>query len=637
MSYVPEPPVPHPGPPSTGDPQPPSTLPGDPGIRSRRRSRRIPARRRRSPPRDARAAPHLTRSRCLPAALTGHYPQDHPNGESSCASSPPCRRCRSHLGSEDRQAEEACSRRARSTTCAVASSTSPAARPRISASAPTTSPSAFARSRTSHRKHHGNPGGGEGEGREGGRGEERRGRRGRRRGREGWGMEGGREGLKDGSRERGRYRAAERRAGGTRRPRSPEGQIRGLFDELVTEAPTRFDSHDGRDEAETLRRARSARQRLHGRARRPALRHRRPAGHHAAGARGGVRVPRRPTASAIRDARRACARITRARDPAGLDRRLDLPEPERPPAGHRPRRARPQAVPLPRRRGARRATRRSSTGWSPSARPCRGCASASSATWRCRGLPREKVLAAVVRLLDATLIRVGNEEYARDNGPSALTTLRDATRSVRRRPAAVRVPGQVRQRRTRAGRRPRAWPASSGAARTCPAQELFHYLDDARRGARRRARTTSTTTCARSRGEDFTAKDFRTWGATVLAAGLLGEIGPARPRPRRRACRTSPSAWSRTTSATRRPCAARPISTRPCWTRSAPAGSSRRASRRPRRSTACARPRHTCSSCSAWPSGASRRAGRAAPARRSAPRCGGRRGRRPRPRWSVPG
>ena len=101
-----------------------------------------------------------------------------------------------------------------------------------------------------------------------------------------------------------------------------------------------------------------------GRGRRPPLRERRVAGHHAPSRRPDVRLRRREGAgrSRPRDARPH----PKPRDPAGLDGRLDLPGPARPPPGDRPRRAGPQAVPLSPAVARASATRRSSTGWSPS-------------------------------------------------------------------------------------------------------------------------------------------------------------------------------------------------------------------------------------------------------------------------------
>ena len=105
---------------------------------------------------------------------------------------------------------------------------------------------------------------------------------------------------------------------------------------------------------------------------------------------------------------------------------------------------------------------------------------------RAPGLPREKVLAAVVRLLESTLIRVGNEEYARANGSYGLTTLRDrhagsrATSALRFR---ARAAWTTRRPCTTAG-----WHAIVRRCQELPGQRLFQYLDERRR---RRTRSTS--------------------------------------------------------------------------------------------------------------------------------------------------
>ena len=102
-----------------------------------------------------------------------------------------------------------------------------------------------------------------------------------------------------------------------------------------------------------------------------------------------------------------------ARDPAGLRRCLDLSAAEWSSAGGRPGCARPQAVPLSPAlaRGARRGEIRQDAAVRP--RRCRRSAARVRADLARPGLPREKVLAAIVRLLETTLIRVGNEEYAK--------------------------------------------------------------------------------------------------------------------------------------------------------------------------------------------------------------------------------
>ena len=120
------------------------------------------------------------------------------------------------------------------------------------------------------------------------------------------------------------------------------------------------------------------------------------------------------------------ARIRKLAIPPAYERRLDLPDAERPPAGDRARRARPQAVPLPpavaQQRDDDKFERMLDVRRRAAAHPR---ARAARPEGRDGRRPRAEVLATVVRLLDTTLIRVGNEEYARGNGSFGLTTLRN--------------------------------------------------------------------------------------------------------------------------------------------------------------------------------------------------------------------
>ena len=113
------------------------------------------------------------------------------------------------------------------------------------------------------------------------------------------------------------------------------------------------------------------------------------------------------------------------------------------------------------------------------------------------GMPREKVLATVVRLLETTLIRVGNEEYAKQNSSFGLTTLRD--RHVEVNGAALRFSFRGKSGKTwRLGVQDRRVARIVRQCQELPGQELFQYLDEDGEVARRRARPTSTSTCARS-------------------------------------------------------------------------------------------------------------------------------------------
>jgi DNA topoisomerase-1 len=147
------------------------------------------------------------------------------------------------------------------------------------------------------------------------------------------------------------------------------------------------------------------------------------------------------------------------------------------------------------------------------------------------GLPREKVLASVVRLLETSLIRVGNVEYARDNGSYGLTTLRSRHVTVE----GARVRFEFRGK----GGKPHTVDVSdrrlAAVVRRCqdlPGHELFQYLDE--EGQRQAIDSADVNAYLREiGGEEFTAKDFRTWGGTVLAACALAgptEEGDARRR-----------------------------------------------------------------------------------------------------------
>jgi DNA topoisomerase-1 len=138
------------------------------------------------------------------------------------------------------------------------------------------------------------------------------------------------------------------------------------------------------------------------------------------------------------------------------------------------------------------------------------------------GLPKEKVLATVVRLLQTTLIRVGNEEYARENRSFGLTTMRSRH---------VEVDGSTLsfQFRGKAGKvheidlRDRRLARIVGRCQELPGHELFQYVDED--GERQSVDSADVNEYLRAiTGEDFTAKDFRTWAGTVLAACALEEL-----------------------------------------------------------------------------------------------------------------
>jgi DNA topoisomerase-1 len=138
------------------------------------------------------------------------------------------------------------------------------------------------------------------------------------------------------------------------------------------------------------------------------------------------------------------------------------------------------------------------------------------------GLPRDKVLATVVQLLERSLIRVGNDEYARANQSFGLTTMHDRHVTVKN--AAMRF-----QFRGKSGIRHSVEvtdPRLARIVRQCrdlPGQQLFQYVDDD--GAVQDIDSSDVNGYLKAiTGSDFTAKDFRTWAGTVLALTALREF-----------------------------------------------------------------------------------------------------------------
>jgi DNA topoisomerase-1 len=139
------------------------------------------------------------------------------------------------------------------------------------------------------------------------------------------------------------------------------------------------------------------------------------------------------------------------------------------------------------------------------------------------GLPRKKVLATIVQLLERSLIRVGNEEYARENKSFGLTTMQDRHVDVKGSKLRFRFRGK-------SGRQHEVDVTDCRIARIVsklqdlPGQSLFQYLDD--EGNVRDINSQDVNEYLREiTGEDFTAKDLRTWAGTVLAAVALGKLG----------------------------------------------------------------------------------------------------------------
>lgn len=138
-----------------------------------------------------------------------------------------------------------------------------------------------------------------------------------------------------------------------------------------------------------------------------------------------------------------------------------------------------------------------------------------------RGLPREKVLATVVHLLETTVIRVGNADYARQNKSYGLTTLRD--RHVKVEGAQLKFQFKGKSGKTwRLSVKDRRVARIVKASQDLPGQHLFQYLDED--GAQREVTSGDINAYLREvSGKDITAKDFRTWNGTVLAALALSE------------------------------------------------------------------------------------------------------------------
>jgi len=136
------------------------------------------------------------------------------------------------------------------------------------------------------------------------------------------------------------------------------------------------------------------------------------------------------------------------------------------------------------------------------------------------GLPREKVLAVVVSLLDATRVRIGNAEYARDNDSYGLTTLRN------RHVQFVRDGRLLFRFRGKGGAEHEIAVDDKRLARLVrhchelPGQRLFQYVDES--GERRPIDSDQVNQYLKeAMGDDFTAKDFRTWGATLRAIAIM--------------------------------------------------------------------------------------------------------------------
>jgi DNA topoisomerase I len=139
------------------------------------------------------------------------------------------------------------------------------------------------------------------------------------------------------------------------------------------------------------------------------------------------------------------------------------------------------------------------------------------------GLPQQKVLATIVRLLERTFIRIGNEEYARDNKSFGLTTFKNRHVKVKGAQILFRFRGKS-GRQHEVDVTDRRVAKIVAKCQDIPGQDLFQYLE----GDGKVQDVTSQDVNDYLReiaGEDFTAKDFRTWGGTVLAAIALSKQG----------------------------------------------------------------------------------------------------------------
>jgi DNA topoisomerase-1 len=148
------------------------------------------------------------------------------------------------------------------------------------------------------------------------------------------------------------------------------------------------------------------------------------------------------------------------------------------------------------------------------------------------GLSREKVLAAVITLLEMTLIRVGNDEYAAQNNSFGLTTMRDRHADVTGSTVQFRFRGK-------SGKEHAVELSDRRLARIVqqcqdlPGQELFQYIDE--EGQRKDVTSEDVNNYLREMtGDDFTAKDFRTWAGTVMFVDALRAMDPCRSKAQAR-------------------------------------------------------------------------------------------------------
>jgi DNA topoisomerase-1 len=141
------------------------------------------------------------------------------------------------------------------------------------------------------------------------------------------------------------------------------------------------------------------------------------------------------------------------------------------------------------------------------------------------GLPRERVLGAVVQLLDKALIRVGNGQYARENGSFGLTTLRNRHVNVAGSKIRFEFKGKSGKKHS-VGIDDQRLARIIKQCQEIPGYELFQYEDED--GVSHSVDSSDVNAYLRAiTGQEFSAKDFRTWAGTVTAAAALKELGPA--------------------------------------------------------------------------------------------------------------
>ncbi|HEY4260731.1 MAG TPA: hypothetical protein VGM98_11250, partial [Schlesneria sp.] len=141
---------------------------------------------------------------------------------------------------------------------------------------------------------------------------------------------------------------------------------------------------------------------------------------------------------------------------------------------------------------------------------------------RRRGLPREKVLATIVKLLETTLIRVGNEEYATTNKSFGLTTMRDRHATVTGTQIHFDFKGKSGINHAISIRNPQL-AAVVGKCQDLPGQHLFQYTDEDD-VVHEISSSDVNKYLQEITGQDFTAKDFRTWAGTKLALKSLQQL-----------------------------------------------------------------------------------------------------------------